>query len=134
MISETALTQAIERGVISAAQADALRAPAAEARPAQEVWTKEASAKEALPPPPPPLPASVPMTTAKPPPLPLEASFNRQDDEALRFVTSFADIFVSLGIALFFSSAAYLLSRQLGTTAMWAVLAVLAWFTAELFT
>jgi hypothetical protein len=127
MISEAALTQAIERGVISAEQADALRALAKEG----------ADAQEASPPPPPPPPPVFPeppkATGAKPPPLPLDVTVDRQDDEALRFVTSFADIFVSLGIALFFSSAAFLIGRQIGATGMWATLAVLAWIAAELF-
>lgn len=132
MISEAALTQAIERGVISAEQADALRALAKEGADAQEALP--------LPPPPPPPPAPAPVfiepvktAAIKPPPLPYDATFNRQDDEALRFVTSFADIFVSLGIGLFFSSAAFLMGRQIGVTGMWAALAVLAWIAAELF-
>ncbi len=123
MISEAALSQAIERGVISAEQAEALRALAAETPASQE----------ALPPPPPPISETTNAVTAKPPPLPFEATVNRQDDEALRFVTSFADIFVTLGIGLFFSSAAYLLVRQIGVAGMWAALAVLAWIAAELF-
>lgn len=55
------------------------------------------------------------------------------DDEALRFVTGFADIFVSLGLALFFASAAYFLNAYGGSTRMWMGLAALAWLVAEFF-
>lgn len=56
------------------------------------------------------------------------------DEERLRFVTGFADIFVTLGLALFFGSAAYLLGRQLPEAAVAASMAVLAWGLAEFFT
>ena len=121
MISDEALSLAIERGVITAEQAEALRG----------------LAQDHPLPPPPPLPPPLPQQL--PPPLPVkavDAPFERtdpQDDEAVRFVTSFADIFVSLGFVLFFSSAAYLIRLQFGGTAMWGAIVVLAWLAAELF-
>ena len=125
MISDEILALATQRGVVTPEQADALRGLAQEA--ASRV------------PPPPPMPPPIPQM---PPPLPARAAdqptpfdqpTDRQDDEALRFVTSFADIFVSLGLGLFFSSASYLLKAWLGTIGMWAALAVLAWLVAEFF-
>jgi hypothetical protein len=106
MISDQALDLAVERGVITGEQAQALRGLAAEAVP------------------PPPLP---PLTKSA------FGDATGADDEALRFVTGFADIFVSLGLALFFSSTSYLVSSHFGGTAMWATLAALAWLIAEFF-
>lgn len=141
MISEAALVQAVERGVISAEQAEALRGLAAQEQITGQVQAPEQERlpeQPAVPPPPPPLPPPLPEA-AKRVAAPFDAPVDRQDadrqdDEALRFVTSFADIFVSLGIALFFGSAAYFLGKQIGALGMWAVLAVLAWLVAELFT
>jgi hypothetical protein len=113
MISDEALTLAVERGVITAEQALALREVAAEAAPAP-------------PPPPPPAPPETQRMA-------IEAQNEHVDDEALRFVTGFADIFVSIGLALFFSSSAYLISANFGATAMWAGLVVLSWLVAEFF-
>ncbi|MBL0403584.1 hypothetical protein JKG68_06355 [Microvirga aerilata] len=56
-----------------------------------------------------------------------------EDDEKLRLVSGFSDIFVTLGLALFTGALAYLTER-LGLTTMWAVLAVTAWLLAEFFT
>lgn len=124
MISDEALDLAITQGVITADQAQALRSLAAD-----------------LLPPPPPFPPVAPP--ALPPPLPAAAKSAksgigdiqaaRPDDEALRFVTSFADIFVSLGLVLFFGASAYLLKAYVGATGMWAGLAVLSWIVAEFF-
>ncbi|HEY1735696.1 MAG TPA: hypothetical protein VGG12_03530, partial [Methylovirgula sp.] len=44
-----------------------------------------------------------------------------------------ADIFVSIGLALFFSSSAYLVNANFGPTAMWASLVGLSWLVAEFF-
>ncbi len=124
MISDEALDLAVTQGVITADQAQALRSLAAD-----------------LLPPPPPFPPVAPP--ALPPPLPAAAKSAksgigdiqaaRPDDEALRFVTSFADIFVSLGLVLFFGASAYLLKAYVGATGMWAGLAVLSWIVAEFF-
>lgn len=56
------------------------------------------------------------------------------DEERLRFVTGFADIFVTLGLTLFFGSAAYLLGRTLSDAVTAATIGVLAWALAEFFT
>ena len=56
------------------------------------------------------------------------------DEERLRFVTGFADIFVTLGIALFLGAAAYLVAKS-GTPALTAgALAAMSWGLAEFFT
>jgi hypothetical protein len=120
MIFDEVLDLAVTRGVITSDQAQSLRGLAQEQEQEQEQ----------LPPPlprlPPPLPQGGQRDAAR-----LEN--DRQDDEALRFVTSFADIFVSLGLALFFGSAAYFIAYYVGATGMWAGLAVLAWLVAEFF-
>lgn len=56
-----------------------------------------------------------------------------QDSERLRFVTGFADIFVTIGIALFLGSASYLGTQALGDLAGSALVAALAWALAEFF-
>lgn len=53
-----------------------------------------------------------------------------RDDEALRFVTGFADIFVTIGLGLFFGAFA-LLARD---AVSFAIIAMLAWGLAEFFT
>lgn len=55
------------------------------------------------------------------------------DPERLRFVSGFADIFVTLGLVLFLGSAAYLAGRSLGDGATAGFVAVLAWGLAEFF-
>ncbi len=86
MISETALDLAVARDVLSAAQAEELRTLA----------RAEVEAVRASLPPPPAMPPPLPVSTASAVP-----DTNAFDDESLRFITSFADIFVTLGIALF---------------------------------
>ncbi|CAH1678932.1 conserved membrane hypothetical protein [Hyphomicrobiales bacterium] len=57
------------------------------------------------------------------------------DDEALRLITGFADIFVTLGLVLFLGAVRYIggtLLPDLGLS--WVVLAVVAWLLAEFFT
>ncbi|HZW47634.1 MAG TPA: hypothetical protein VFF61_08915 [Microvirga sp.] len=56
-----------------------------------------------------------------------------EDDEKLRFVTGFSDIFVTLGLGLFLGALGYFASLS-SHLAMWAVLAVAAWLLAEFFT
>ena len=103
MISDEALSLAIERGVITAEQAEALRG----------------LAQDHPLPPPPPLPPPLPQQL--PPPLPVKAVDAPLDAYAARRMTrrcvsstSFADIFVSLGFVFFFSSAYYLLGLYVG--------------------
>src|SRR3712207_871560 len=57
-----------------------------------------------------------------------------QDDEKLRLVTGFSDIFVTLGLALFLGAAGYFVAKASGLTAMWFGLAAAAWLLAEFFT
>ncbi|WP_246684994.1 hypothetical protein [Methylobacterium sp. WL69] len=57
-----------------------------------------------------------------------------RDDERLRFITGFADIFVTIGLVLFLGAATYFGLDHLGIAAGHAVVAVLAWGLAEFFT
>jgi hypothetical protein len=59
---------------------------------------------------------------------------DREDDEKLRFIGGFGDVFVTLGIALLLGSSAYFAQANLGTAWMWAVTAALSWLLAEFFT
>ncbi|MCJ2113470.1 hypothetical protein MKK64_20060 [Methylobacterium sp. E-025] len=56
------------------------------------------------------------------------------DDERLRFITGFADIFVTLGIGLFLGAAWLLAGDTLGETGSRVLVAALAWALAEFFT
>jgi hypothetical protein len=55
------------------------------------------------------------------------------DSERLRFVTGFADIFVTIGIALFLGGSAYLLEGTAGPATVAGIVAALAWGLAEFF-
>jgi hypothetical protein len=57
-----------------------------------------------------------------------------RDEEALRFVTGFADIFVSIGIVLFVGALAFIMDAGAGSTPMFAGVAACAWLLAEFFT
>ncbi|MFY8105685.1 MAG: hypothetical protein ACOVKO_02125 [Elstera sp.] len=66
--------------------------------------------------------------------LALEASNDLpQDDEKLRFITGFGDIFVAIGLVLFLGALGYFLS-QWTVTAIGVGLAVACWGLAEFFT
>ncbi|TDR89762.1 hypothetical protein [Enterovirga rhinocerotis] len=56
------------------------------------------------------------------------------DEERLRFITGFADIFVTMGIALFLGAAMYLIGMSLPPAAGLALLAAMSWGLAEFFT
>ncbi len=56
------------------------------------------------------------------------------DDETFRFVTGFADIFVSIGIVLFIGALAFIMDAGAGSTPMFAGVAAAAWLLAEFFT
>jgi len=56
------------------------------------------------------------------------------EEEAIRFVSGFGDIFVTIGILLFLGSAAALLAALVGTAAAMLGCAVFAWALAEYFT
>lgn len=101
MISDAALAQGVRDGLITAAQADGLRA--LEARAA----------------------ASAPPAWAAPP---------TPDDESLRFVSGFGDVFVAIGLALFLGAAGFFVQHFFGRLAMWLALAALSWLLAEFFT
>ena len=55
------------------------------------------------------------------------------DEERLRFVTGFADIFVTMGLFLCLGAASYLSGLPFGPPGAYAVTAVLAWLLAEFF-
>jgi hypothetical protein len=57
-----------------------------------------------------------------------------QDDEKLRFISGFGDVFVTMGLALFLGALGYFINQAGGPTIMWAGLAVAAWALAEFFT
>lgn len=97
MISEAALARALAEAVVSAEQAERLRAIA-----------RDLSA-----------------TAAPPEPV---------DEEKLRFITGFADIFVTLGVVLFLGALAALMDAGTGSTLMYAGMAACAWLLAEFFT
>lgn len=56
------------------------------------------------------------------------------DDERLRFITGFGDIFVTIGLALFLGALSYFADRTFETTGVWAIMAAAAWLLAEFFT
>ena len=56
------------------------------------------------------------------------------DDESLRFVTGFADIFVTIGLVLFLGALAFLMDAGTGSTLTYAGLAASSWLLAEFFT
>ncbi|WP_343232666.1 hypothetical protein [Microvirga antarctica] len=93
MISESSLTKAVERGILTADQLTQLQ--------------------------------SLAQTNGLP--------GNDPDDEKLRFVTGFSDIFVTIGIGLFASAVAYFADTY-GEPVRWAALAVVSWALAEFFT
>jgi hypothetical protein len=94
MISERALSRAVERGVISAEQAEALRRLEGEsAAPAPEAF----------------------------------------DDETLRFVSGFGDVFVTIGIFMFLGSLGSICAAA-GSAITAAVIGAASWGLAEFFT
>jgi len=64
------------------------------------------------------------------------AKTGQADEENLRLISSFNDIFVCIGLLLFTGALFYLLTWTLGlgTTAKWVVMAAVAWGLAEYFT
>ena len=56
------------------------------------------------------------------------------DEESLRFVTGFADIFVTIGLLLFLGALAFLMDSGTGSTPALAGLAACSWVLAEFFT
>lgn len=103
MISDETLARAAEQGLISAAQAESLRAleAAAVRPPPMDAWS----------------------AAARPSP----------DDESLRFITGFSDVFVAIGLFLFLGAAGFFLQRFFGDVALWIGVAIAAWLLAEFF-
>jgi hypothetical protein len=56
------------------------------------------------------------------------------DDEQLRFIGGFSDIFVTIGLAMFVGAIGYFAQQTSGKFGMWVVIAVTAWLLAEFFT
>jgi hypothetical protein len=96
MIASQILTKGVEQGIITAEQAERLRALEGVREPLE-------------------LPAS-------------------PDDEQLRFISGFSDIFVTIGLAMFLSAIGDFANRWIGVAGMWASIAVTAWLLAEFFT
>jgi hypothetical protein len=96
MVARETLSRGVELGIITADQAERLRALEAGREP-------------------PELPAS-------------------PDDEQLRFIGGFSDIFVAIGLAMFLGAVGYFAARSAGQLGMWIATAVTAWLLAEFFT
>lgn len=56
------------------------------------------------------------------------------DEEKLRFIGGFSDIFITIGIALFLGSLGYILSARASPAATCAAIAIASWLIAEYFT
>lgn len=56
------------------------------------------------------------------------------DDEQLRFIGGFSDIFVTIGLAMFLGAVGYFAQQSGGKLWMWVAIAVTAWLLAEFFT
>jgi len=96
MIASEILAKGVERGIITAEQAERLRAL---------------------------------ETAGEPPELPVSP-----DDEQLRFIGGFSDIFVTIGLAMFLGAVGYFALSSSGPFGMWIAVAVTAWLLAEFFT
>lgn len=57
-----------------------------------------------------------------------------RDDEGLRFVSGFADIFVTIGLLLFLGTTAYFGTDRLGAASGYGLVALVTWGLAEFFT
>ncbi len=100
MIGARTVSVAVERGIITAAQLDQLRALEA------ELGAAAADTGTAV----------------------------SHEDERLRFVSGFGDIFVTIGLALFLTAVAYFAEDRFGGAGRWAALAATSWLLAEYFT
>jgi hypothetical protein len=96
VIASEILTKGVEQGIITADQADRLRALNDVREPLE-------------------LPVS-------------------PDDEQLRLVSGFSDIFVTIGLAMFIGAIGYFAQRWGGRIALWIGIAITAWLLAEFFT
>jgi hypothetical protein len=96
MSASEILAKGVERGIITAEQAERLRAL---------------------------------ENAGVPPELPVSP-----DDEQLRLISGFSDIFVTIGLALFLGATGYLALLAEGPVSLWAAVAIAAWLLAEFFT
>ena len=96
MVATEILAQGVERGIITAEQAQRLRAL---------------------------------ENAGEPPELPVSP-----DDEQLRFISGFSDVFVTIGLAMFLGAVGYFALSSNGPLGMWIAVAVTAWLLAEFFT
>jgi hypothetical protein len=96
MIASQILTKGVEQGIITAEQAERLRALEGVREPLE-------------------LPAS-------------------PDDEQLRFIGGFSDIFVTIGLAMFLGALGFFAAQIGGGTATGIIIAATAWLLAEFFT
>lgn len=56
------------------------------------------------------------------------------DDEQLRFISGFSDVFVTIGLAMFIGAIGYFALLFGGTAVRWTAIVVTAWLLAEFFT
>src|SRR5215207_10020974 len=96
MIASEILAKGVEDGIITAEQAQRLRAL---------------------------------ENVGEPPELPVSP-----DDEQLRFISGFSDIFVTIGLTMFLGAVGYFALSSYGPFGMWMAVAVTAWLLAEFFT
>jgi hypothetical protein len=96
MIASEILAKGVEDGIITAEQAERLRAL---------------------------------ENAGEPPELPVSP-----DDEQLRFISGFSDVFVTIGLAMFLGAVGYFALSSYGPFGMWLAVAVTAWLLAEFFT
>jgi hypothetical protein len=96
MTASEILAKGVDRGIITAEQAERLRAL---------------------------------ENAGEPPELPVSP-----DDEQLRFVSGFSDVFVTIGLAMFIGATGYFARMFGGSGAGWIAIVVVAWLLAEFFT
>jgi hypothetical protein len=96
MVSSEVLTRGVAQGIITAEQAERLRA----LEPVREPLEQPAS----------------------------------PDDEQLRFISGFSDIFVTIGLAMFLGAIGYFAQQAGGRLGTWIAIAVTSWLLAEFFT
>jgi hypothetical protein len=96
MVATEILAKGVEQGIITAEQAQRLRAL---------------------------------ENAGEPPELPVSP-----DDEQLRFISGFSDVFVTIGLAMFLGAVGYFALSSYGPFGMWMAVAVTAWLLAEFFT
>ena len=69
-----------------------------------------------------------------PAPVDQTSAQSRPDDEQLRFISGFADIFVTIGIVLFVGALAFIMDAGSGSTPALTGIAAATWLLAEFFT